>query len=293
MKLDIENVDVINNIKARDINQYLYYCRRYIKENNDSVQVYENHNRSLSRKKSSIVSMIKFLYRNEQIDEEITPGLNPIKMPKVTPESIKRLHEDELFELLDVVSNGTGLTKHELKYWEKTKYRDKAILLLFLTYGLRLKELVNLNLSSFHLKRKEFTIFRKRDKETQMPLNDTVETALKDYIELERHFLNSTDEALFLSLQGKRITSRAVRELVKKYTSIVMQTSRKSAYSPHKLRATAASTLIERGFSIYDVQNLMDHDNVTTTQYYAAHKKNVRKNIIGNFELDNNKNRDE
>lgn len=88
---------------------------------------------------------------------------------------------------------------------------------------------------------------------------------------------------LFLSLQKKRMTSRSIRDLVKKYTSIAMRTPRDKGYSPHKLRATAATSLIETGFSIYDVQNLMDHDNVTTTQLYAAHRKNLKRDIIENF----------
>ena len=99
--------------------------------------------------------------------------------------------------------------------------------------------------------------------------------------------VNLNDEekdALFLSLQNKRITAKAIRTLVKKYTSIPLDTTRDNGYSPHKLRATAATSLIQTGFSIYDVQNLLDHDNVTTTQLYAAHKKNVKRDIVKNFE---------
>ncbi len=285
-RIDVNDINSIKNLHARDVNLFLGdYCRRYFKEDDKKLQVFENHNRSLSRKKSAIASLIKFMYRNEQLDKDITPGFNPIKLPKPSPESIKRLRENELYSLIDVVTTGDGLTDKEKIYWEKTKYRDKAIILLFVTYGLRLKELVNLNISSFNFNRKEFTIFRKRDKESVMPLNITIENAINDYINIERNKLSS-DDALFISLQNKRLTERSVRKLVKKYTAISMQTSRKNAYSPHKLRATAASTLIERGFSIYDVQNLLDHDNVTTTQLYAAHKKNVKKNIIENFELD-------
>ena len=80
------------------------------------------------------------------------------------------------------------------------------------------------------------------------------------------------------------MTERQIRELVKKYSSIGLATSRKAGYSPHKLRATAATSLIQSGFSIYDVQNLLDHDNVTTTQLYAAHKKHVKRDIVNNFE---------
>lgn len=276
----------LNALKARDINEFLGdYCPRYYKNHGDHLQVYENNNKSLSRKKSSITSLIKFLFRDEQISQDLTPGLNPIKLPKSQPDSIKRLQEDELYELLEIVKTGKGLTDRERIYWEKTKLRDRAIILLFVTYGLRLKELTNLNLSSFNWRRKEFTIFRKRDKESVMPLNSTVILAIRDYVDLERPSFEEVD-ALFLSLQGKRMTERTIREMVKKYTSIALQTTRSQGYSPHKLRATAASTLIERGFSIYDVQNLLDHDNVTTTQLYAAHKKQVREDIIHNFELD-------
>ena len=87
-----------------------------------------------------------------------------------------------------------------------------------------------------------------------------------------------------MSLQGKRITSRAIRDLVKKYTSIALSTSRKDGYSPHKLRATAATSLIGRGNSIYDVQALLDHEQVTTTQLYASHKINVKRDLVNDME---------
>ena len=121
-----------------------------------------------------------------------------------------------------------------------------------------------------------------------MPINKTCEKVVKEYIEFGRpkneKIPKEHEDALFLSLQNKRISNRTVRDLVKKYTSIGMGTSREQGYSPHKLRATAATSLIQEGFDIYDVQNLLDHDNVTTTQLYAAHKKNAKRNIVSRFE---------
>ena len=120
-----------------------------------------------------------------------------------------------------------------------------------------------------------------------MPINQTCEMVVRDYILNERPqsemLSDEYKDALFLSLQNKRMDPKAIRQLVKKYTSISMETSRSNGYSPHKLRATAATSLIQNGFSIYDVQNLLDHDNVTTTQLYAAHKKNVKRDIVNNF----------
>ena len=283
------SLEEFNKIKARDVNLYLGdYCPRYYRERNNNTLIYENNNRALARKKSSISTLFKFLYRNEQIDNNITDGFNPIKLPKPQPDAIKRLDIDEVARMLDAVETGEGLTEKELIYWKKTKLRDKAILALFVTYGLRLNELRELNISSFNFSRGEFKIYRKRGKEVLMPINKTCELVVKDYIYNERTKSDLLDEeykdALFLSLQNKRITSKAIRQLVKKYTSICMNTSRNKGYSPHKLRATAATSLIQSGFSIYDVKTLLDHDNVTTTQLYAAHKKNIKRDIVNNFE---------
>ena len=282
-------VSEFNAIKSRDVNLFLGdFCPRYYRERNNSTFIYENNNRALARKKSSISTLFKFLYRNEQIDNNITDGFNPIKLPKPQPDAIKRLDIDEVSIMLEAVETGQGLSKKEIIYWEKTKLRDKAILALFVTYGLRLNELRELNISSFNFSRGEFKIYRKRGKEVLMPINKTCEYVVKDYINNERPLNENLSEevkdALFLSLQKKRLTSKAIRQLVKKYTSICMNTSRDKGYSPHKLRATAATSLIQSGFSIYDVKTLLDHDNVTTTQLYAAHKKNIKRDIVNNFE---------
>ena len=282
-------VEEFNKIKSRDLNLFLGdYCGRYYKESGKNTILYENNNRALARKKSSLSTLFKFLYRNEQIENNITDGLNPIKLPKPQPDAIKRLEIDEVAKMLESVDTGEGLTDKEKVYWEKTRLRDKAILALFVTYGLRLNELRELNISSFNFSRGEFMIYRKRGKEVLMPINKTCEIVVKEYIENERPnselLTEENKDALFLSLQNKRITAKAIRALVKKYTSISMDTTRDKGYSPHKLRATAATSLIQNGFSIYDVQNLLDHENVTTTQLYAAHKKNVKRDIVNNFE---------
>lgn len=280
--------DELNNIVSQDINLFIDYCRKYMVDDGNTVTVYENNNRSLARKKSSISVLFKQLYRDGLIEHNITDGFDPIKVAKPGEREIKALQDDEVMIMLDAVTNGTGLTDHERSYWEKTKLRDKAILVMFVTYGLRLSELQQLNVSSFNFSRGEFKIYRKRGKESIMPLNKSVIMVLNDYIGTERKNVipeeGSAEDALFLSLQGKRITERAIRELVKKYTSIALNTSRRSGYSPHKLRATAATSLINRGNSIYDVAALLDHEQVTTTQLYAQHKMNVKRDLVNDME---------
>ena len=280
--------DEMNNIAAADINLFIDYCRKYMVDDGYTVTVFENSNKSLARKKSSVSVLFKQLYRDGIIENNITDGFDPIRVPKPGEREIKALQDDEVMIMLDAVTNGTGLTDHERTYWERTKLRDKAILVIFVTYGLRLSELQQLNLSSFNFSRGEFKIYRKRGKESIMPLNRSVEMVLNDYINNERNTVipeeNAAEDALFLSLQGKRITERAIRELVKKYTSIALNTSRRAGYSPHKLRATAATSLIGRGNSIYDVAALLDHEQVTTTQLYAQHKMNVKRDLVSGME---------
>ena len=259
-------------LKAMDINLFIDYCRHYsiFDEESGNTYVYENSNKTLARKKSSLSVMFKQLYRDEILPKNITDGFDPIRVQKAGEKEIKALQDDEVMLMLDAVTNGTGLTKQEYNFWKKTKKRDKAILMLFITYGLRLSELWQLNIDSFNFNRGEFIIYRKRGKESTMPLNKSVSECLQN--------------ALFLSLQGKRMTERQLRQLVKKYTSIALHTSRDGGYSPHKLRATTATSLIGRGNSIYDVAALLDHEQVTTTQLYAQHKKNVKRNLVNEME---------
>ena len=278
----------LNKVKAVDVNLFIDYCRKYKVTGDKVVTYYTNDNKSLARKKSSVSVLFKYLYRDELVDKNITDGFDPIRVPKPGEREIKALQDDEVMIMLDAVTNGQGLTEKELNYWEKTKKRDKAILIMFLTYGLRLSELQQLNVSSFQWGRGEFKIYRKRGKESIMPLNESVTAVIHDYLDNERkpdsEVADEHKDALFLSLQGKRMTERQIRELVKKYTSIAMNTSRKGGYSPHKLRATAATSLLGRGNSIFDVAALLDHEQVTTTQLYARQKINVKRDLVKGME---------
>ena len=282
------SLEDLQEIQAADVNMFIDYCRRYKVETENTVYMYENTNKTLARKKSSVSVLFKYLYRDGLVEKNITDGFDPIRVPKPGEKEIKALQDDEVMIMLDAVTSGAGLTEHEKCYWQKTKLRDKAILIMFLTYGLRLSELQQLNVSSFNFGRGEFKIYRKRGKESIMPLNNSVTAVIHDYIDNERlpddRLEEQHKDALFLSLQGKRMTDRQIRELVKKYTSIALKTSHSAGYSPHKLRATAATSLIGRGNSIFDVAALLDHEQVTTTQLYARQKANVKRDLVKGME---------
>ena len=149
-----------NEIMAVDVNLFIDYCRSYRVEKDNEIILYENTNKTLARKKSSVSVLFKQLYRDGIIDKNITDGFDPIRVPKASEREIKALQDDEVMIMLDAVTTGANLTPKEHQYWEKTKRRDKAILILFITYGLRLFELQQLNVSSFNFSRGEFKIYR-------------------------------------------------------------------------------------------------------------------------------------
>ena len=151
-------ISELQEVEASDVNMFIDYCRKYKVETENAVYLYENTNKTLARKKSSVSVFFKYLYRDGLLDKNITDGFDPIRVPKPGEKEIKALQDDEVMIMLDAVSSGTGLTPHERAYWEKTKLRDKAILDMLLTYGLRLSELQQHNLSTKKFGRGEFKI---------------------------------------------------------------------------------------------------------------------------------------
>jgi integrase len=134
--------------------------------------------------------------------------------------------------------------------------------------------------------------------------NDTISDALYKEFDVKRGLrdingkgvvtglTNISEIYSFQEVDGKRVPCDGelwyrgynIRELVKKYTAIALNTTRKGGYSPHKLRATAATSLIGRGNSIFDVAALLDHEQVTTTQLYARQKMNVKRDLVKDME---------
>ena len=112
-------------IKGADINIFIDYCRRYRVENEEGeILVYENNNKTLARKKSSLSVLFKFLYREEIIPVNITDQFDPIRIQKVSDREIKALQDNEVMIMLDAVSTGEHLTEKEKQYWKKTKKRQ-------------------------------------------------------------------------------------------------------------------------------------------------------------------------
>lgn len=289
-------LEEIGRLKGKDVNDYLAYIKQYEAEDGTIMQ---NGDDARARKRSSIVGLLKFLYRQDLIEHNITEKILPVSV-KASARTVKALQENEVIELLEAVRKGKGLSDRQLHYWELTKYRDYFIIIMFVVAGLRVSELQQLNISSFNTTRSEFVIYRKRGKESVIPMNRTLEEAYEEYMDMDRGHCPDVaaghEDALFLCLATeekgpdgtmrpvgrKRLSERQIRDLVYKYTAIVVGGK---GYSPHKLRATAATTAIGRGVDISNVASLLDHDDIQTTMRYLQRGEEQKRRVIENMEM--------
>lgn len=275
-KMEIKDfpLSLLDRITREDIEEYLEYITYYQKDEREIT----NDERGKSRKLASLRSFYNYFYQSELIEK------NPavlIPMPKLHDKEIIRLDADEVAVLLDQAEDGSKLTKNQLKYHEKTKVRDVALLTLLLGTGIRVSECVGIDLEDIDFKNNGIKIRRKGGYETAVYFGDEVERALKDYLEQRHHIipLSGHEHALFLSIQNRRITVRAVENLVKKYASNV--TSLKKI-TPHKLRSTYGTSLYRETGDIYLVADVLGHKDVNTTRKHYAALEDERKRKAAN-----------
>lgn len=270
-KMDMKDfpLSILEHITREDIEEYLEYVSYYQKDNREIT----NEERGKSRKLASLRSFYNYFYQSEMIEK------NPavlIPMPKLHEKEIVRLDADEVSILLDQVEEGNKLTKNQQRYHDKTKVRDTALLTLLLGTGIRVSECVGLDVEDVDFKNNGIKIRRKGGYETVVYFGDEVEKALHDYIEQRKHIipLSGHEHALFFSIQNRRITVRAVENLVKKYASTV--TSLKKI-TPHKLRSTYGTSLYRETGDIYLVADVLGHKDVNTTRKHYAALEDERK----------------
>ena len=256
-------ISILEEVSRQDIEEYLSYVSYYEKDGHEIT----NEERGKKRKLASLRSFYNYFYEIEKITK------NPavlVPMPKIHEKEIIRLDPDEVATLLDLVEDGSKLTKKELSYHDKTKIRDLALLTLLLGTGIRVSECVGLNIKDVDFKNNGIKIRRKGGYETVVYFGEEVEMALRDYLKQREatYAQEGHEEALFLSLQNRRIAVRSVENLVKKYASKV--TSLKKI-TPHKLRSTYGTSLYRATGDIYLVADVLGHKDVNTTRkHYAA-----------------------
>ena len=239
--------------------------------------------RAKARKLSSVRAMFKHFFNKGLISVDNSAK---VATPKLHEKPIIRLEQNEVYNIIDTVESGTGLSPHQLAYHEKNKVRDSAILMLFLCTAIRISELVGLNNEDLNFDNNSFIVTRKGGNKSILYFDNDVAAALMRYIdqkdEQQRQSLEDVN-ALFLSNKNKRITVRAVENLVQKYAKIVSPLKK---ISPHKLRSTYGTQLYKATGDIYIVADILGHKDVNTTRkHYAAISDDSRRSVVGKVKL--------
>ena len=239
--INLADKNFIQNIELNDIYEYLMYIST----------VNNNGARTRARKVSSIKSFFKYLHLKAKIIENNpTDGLDA---PKITKSMPRYLELDESKSLLESVDG-------------RNKERDYAILTLFLNCGMRLSELVGINISN--IKGDSLTVLGKGNKERTIFLNNACKQAIEEYMKVRPVDGVKDKDALFLSGQKNRIYYKTVQYLVKKY--IAKSGLDTTKYSTHKLRHTAATLMYKYGnVDVRALQEILGHEQLNTTQIYT------------------------
>ncbi len=212
---------------------------------------------SLARKISTIRSFFLFLERNGFYQDNAAADISIPKLEQYIP---NYLPVDEMFRLLE------GPDKEK-----PLGLRDLAILEVLYSCGVRVAELAALNISSVDFNQRLIRVIGKGDKERVVPIGKKAITALRNYLD-EVHYLRKKarnyqdDEPLFINNRGQRLTTRSVARIIKKYAQ---KSGLISDISPHSLRHTFATHLLDGGADLRAVQELLGHASLSTTQKYT------------------------
>lgn len=272
-------LSLLDEIKLMDLEEYMEYLKCYSTEKREDLM---NTERGIMRKVSTVKSFYNYFYRTERIQN------NPaslLQLPKIHEKEIIRLDVDEVARFLDEVEDGECLTEKQKAYHAKTKLRDLAMMTLLLGTGLRVSECVGLNINDVDFRNGGLRIHRKGGKEVIVYFGAEVEYALQDYLSEREHIVpeEGSEEALFLSMQRKRINVRSVEKMVKKYAQLVTPLKK---ITPHKLRSTYGTNLYRETGDIYLVADVLGHSDVNTTKkHYAALEDERRRSARNKVQL--------
>ncbi len=270
-------LEQLDQITVTDLEEYMEYLKYRFNEQNHEMM---NQERGIMRKISSLKSFYNYFFRTEKLT---TNPAALVRLPKLHDKEIIRLDVDEVALLLDAVEQGEGLTEKQKAFHKRTRLRDLALLTLLLGTGIRVSECVGLDINDVDFKNGGIHIHRKGGKEVTVYFGSEVENALQDYLD-ERFGIipeEGSEQALFLSMQRKRMNVRSVENLVKKYAHIVTPLKK---ITPHKLRSTYGTNLYRETGDIYLVADVLGHSDVNTTKkHYAAledERRRSARNVV-------------
>lgn len=251
ISIDDVDLDLVRSVTLTDVYSYMSYLSRdrARRPNSDSTG-YGLNASTRARKVAAIRSFYKYLTNKAKtLTENPMQDLDAPRLKKTLP---RYLDLDGSLGLLDAVDGAF-------------KERDYCILTLFLNCGLRISELINLNMAD--IRDDQLRVLGKGNKERILYLNDACTAALKDYLSVRGTTGIIDQNALFISQRRKRISKAAVEKLVKKHLTTAGLDS--SQYSPHKLRHTAATLMLQNGVDVRTLQEVLGHEHLNTTQIYT------------------------
>lgn len=264
---------------STDLNQFAQYLtdisdgqdiywqnidKRYVRHFLMELQERGLNKRSIARKVATFKSFFKYLEKTDVVRKSITSS---IKMPRFDNKLPEYLTKDEILKIVNLpdLSTFEGL-------------RDKAILELFYACGMRLSELINLKMENLMLREDAIRVKGKGKKERILPVGRPAKNALLNYLDERKNIAGPDIQEIFLLKSGKSMYPMAVQRLIKKYINMVVNTT---TASPHMLRHSYATHLLDSGANIRVVKDLLGHENLSTTQVYThlsiEHLKNVYK----------------
>lgn len=266
-------------LTQNDLTAYIEYLTFYYKEssvNADQPRPLVNHDLAIKRKLCSIRSFYDYLFKNNRVPANVT---TLVPLPKIHEKPIIRLTLDEMHRILEQAATGDDLTDRQKAWHKLTVKRDYALMSLFLGTGVRVSECVGINTQDIDLENNAFLVTRKGGNQVVLYFPPEVAEALAEYM-IEREKIDALpghEDALFLSLQKRRITQRAIQNLVKKYAAVAAPL--KPKISPHKLRSTFATNLYNNTGDIYLVADVLGHSSVDTTRKHYADMTDARRRM--------------
>jgi tyrosine recombinase XerC len=236
------------------------HIRRFVEE----LFINGLQKKSIARKLSAIKSFFRYLKRINAVDNE---SLFNLRVPKLEKPLPVVLAEHEVRKLMDLPAKNTF-----------EGVRDRAILELFYGCGLRLSELIQLKMNQIHLDERYIKVVGKRGKERLLPLGQFAIDALEEYFSVrEKNIQNLSHPSLIFSTRkGKPLYPLAIQKMVKQY---LHQISEQDHLSPHVLRHSFATHLLDRGADLLAVKELLGHSSLATTQIYTHVSMDRLKNV--------------
>ena len=268
-----------NTVKSyrKDIEQFIYYL-----ENNEGINDFnkveimsfrsfiaylnmelEVNKRSINRKLSAIRTFYKYLLENDYITENKTVYINTPKFSKVLPNYLTKSDVDKIRSVINI-EKITGL-------------RDRAMIELLYSSGIRSMELLDLTESMINFNERELRVIGKGNKERITFFSDNAKKYLLEYIEKKKIVYRNVDkDIIFVNKNGDKLDSRSLRRLI---TNYALKADINKEVTPHVFRHSFATEMLNNGVDIRYVQELLGHSCIATTQFYTHISKNMLKDV--------------